>query len=818
MSQLTKDERQNIAENPFGKEVDDLRDILAGAERSLDPPGDGDNATKSLEKPRLFVAAMSRFLALVTASDVATTIASRTGGRDLLSDLAALRSRIKTGDFELDLYRPLARLLTRRATDEEIWSAIITLVQAVSRITPPTSTPQSCEDTPITHSSASQQGSEQTRRNLDTRLLEEIRYCTYRDVEGFYQKYFKDKSWTKSDEQVRKIMDGRHIHGRWKDIPQPPVQKAVMTWWCSFQEDLLADASNSYYQSTLKETVGTENRRQVDLFVKRKVRKDPKLVEEHDWRDILVIGELKQSKYDLRGTMLQISRYVRDVFSHQPTRRFVHAFTLSGTEMETWVFDRSGPYSAKTFDVHEEPEKFVQIICGYVMMSDEELGLNTFTEQAAGKQFITLPANGPCGKKRKLELEPDPIAHQRAIVCRGTAVYGAKSPRAEKRQCVVKFSWTSAARPSEADLLAKAEGRGVKGVPRLYGHKEITSISKMREGLKFDKPQKFRITSSANSSFSQSQSLTRLSKSFNQLQSSNTIGISQRKRRSTDTGEHVSKRSRSNSQRTQAINRDDSAVEGNLGNSLLKGNNEHFDDRVFRVLAITPAGKSITQFESITELLEGLRDAIKVHRSLYGEGQILHRDISENNIIIPTDPKTANGLKGMLIDLDLAKEIGKGSSGARHRTGTMEFMAIDVLSGKPHTYRHDLEAFFYVLIWLCARRGWRLPGEAHPKHSMLSRWYTGTYKEIAQNKLGDMNKGSGKGLEVILDEFPPSFECVKSLCAEIRDILFPYREGLFTGTPQDPESLYGPILTAFDSALARFRISPSDASKRVVDS
>lgn len=52
----------------------------------------------------------------------------------------------------------------------------------------------------------------------------------------------------------------------------------------------------------------------------------------------------------------------------------------------------------------------------------------------------------------------------------------------------------------------------------------------------------------------------------------------------------------------------------------------------------------------------------------------------------------------MLIDLELGKEEGKGPSGARHRTGTMEFMAIELLLGIWHTYRHDLEAFFYVLI------------------------------------------------------------------------------------------------------------------------
>lgn len=79
------------------------------------------------------------------------------------------------------------------------------------------------------------------------------------------------------------------------------------------------------------------------------------------------------------------------------------------------------------------------------------------------------------------------------------------------------------------------------------------------------------------------------------------------------------------------------------------------------------------------------------------EGNILHLDISENNIII-TNPEENGGFTGMLIDLDLVKVLGSGRSGARHQTGTMEFMAIEFLLGIHHTYRHNLESFFYVLV------------------------------------------------------------------------------------------------------------------------
>jgi serine/threonine protein kinase len=131
---------------------------------------------------------------------------------------------------------------------------------------------------------------------------------------------------------------------------------------------------------------------------------------------------------------------------------------------------------------------------------------------------------------------------------------------------------------------------------------------------------------------------------------------------------------------------------------------ESFDNRIFCCLVVSPPGRAIHEFESVLEFLEVCRDVIKGHRSLYQDGKILHRDISKNNIII-TDAEKEEDPSGMLIDLDLAKELDSGPSGARHRTGTMEFMAIEVLEGRAHTYRHDLESFFYVFLWLIIRYG-----------------------------------------------------------------------------------------------------------------
>ena len=56
--------------------------------------------------------------------------------------------------------------------------------------------------------------------------------------------------------------------------------------------------------------------------------------------------------------------------------------------------------------------------------------------------------------------------------------------------------------------------------------------------------------------------------------------------------------------------------------------------------------------------------------------------------------------KGFLIDLDMASRASEESnSRAFHRTGTFEFMDIEILmKSSRHSYRHDLESFFYVLL------------------------------------------------------------------------------------------------------------------------
>lgn len=793
MANLSQDDRNIIKEHPLHDSLDHLRDSLRNAERSYDGA-----SNQELTK------VVSKLLHALLGHDVAFTLRSKTGNGNVASESSTLFRHIQHNHFNYEQYRPLLLLvINNKASDLDIWNAVFDLIRAISQTTPPTSIPPSYNGTPITRSSAAFQGDEQTRELLEAALFWEIRTCTFRGVEGFFEKYFEGKRWSRRGNEIYNAVKGRHVDGRWTDFPDSPIEDDVWDWLFRFQNEVLTDSRNVFYRTRkTSDLTGGEASRQLDIFFKyRSKSADAK----HNWKDVLVIGEHKKSDDHFRRDILQLSGFVREVFAVQPTRHFVHSFIIFGTKVELWVFDRSGPYSSGKFDIHEEPEKFVRALAGYAMMSDEELGLDAFLQQEDGGLFVSVTED-MSGEKKRLRLEPKPFVHQRAVVCRGTTCF-----RTHDRANVVKFSWTSDKRKPEAEHLRLAHEKGVRGIANLLGYHPIASIEEMRKGLAFSEPYYFRLAS-PNSSLSSSQSLLGVSQSLGALGNVSIDEVVFGKRKS---GEHATakpqKKSRSNSQRYKLSQEYEAHQErkafqpiGEEQVSLYASKSGPFENRLFRCLVISPAGGALGGFKSIPELLNVLRDAIKAHRSLLCNGGILHRDISENNIII-TDPKQADGFVGMLIDLDLAKVLHGERSGARHQTGTMEFMAIQVLQRADHTYRHDLESFFYVLLWMCARRSWD-KGYAHrfelrPSGSMLRDWYFGSFEKIASSKLGSMH---AEGFKNILREFPRAFACVKPLCWKIRRILFlPLsKDGeLNIGTPSGPpEKLYDAIIEAFDEA------------------
>jgi serine/threonine protein kinase len=220
-------------------------------------------------------------------------------------------------------------------------------------------------------------------------------------------------------------------------------------------------------------------------------------------------------------------------------------------------------------------------------------------------------------------------------------------------------------------------------------------------------------------------------------------------------------------------------------------------DRKLYCVAIHPVGRPMQDYRTPLEVLEAFRDIVKGHQSLYIDGQILHRDVSKDNIMITSNPEEG-APKGFLIDLDVSQRLDDNNPKKPGRHGTRPFMAMGVLLGKEHTYRHDLESLFYCFLWIAISG----QGKAWPREgSKLWEWLKGGFEECALRKGGDMEP---EGLERTLDEFATEFIPHKAFAREWWRLFPPAEYGLVIGsdkTSNDPRVLSSAMLKAVEHAI-----------------
>ncbi|PCH37097.1 hypothetical protein WOLCODRAFT_167302 [Wolfiporia cocos MD-104 SS10] len=119
-------------------------------------------------------------------------------------------------------------------------------------------------------------------------------------------------------------------------------------------------------------------------------------------------------------------------------------------------------------------------------------------------------------------------------------------------------------------------------------------------------------------------------------------------------------------------------------------------------------GVAITQFCSTRELVEAIRDATieifagHLNAYLYMKSKGCIIDFDNSSFINSSETESINSFGDeLLISSDLDAEL-------KERTSTRKFIAVEQLynkSGTPitHEVRHDLESFYWVLIWIILR-------------------------------------------------------------------------------------------------------------------
>jgi hypothetical protein len=321
-------------------------------------------------------------------------------------------------------------------------------------------------------------------------------------------------------------------------------------------------------------------------------------------------------------------------------------------------------------------------------MTEKDLGISDILKVDATGRYITINSASE-SSVQNLYLEDQAIASSEDMVGEGTTCYRAKRTDSKQWDCVVKFKWRPTSKRPEEELLWLAKQRNVWGVVLIDYDRSIDHTASLRQDGQIGTYRKLR-------------------SSQNDAEGSDLGGI---------------------------INHTEETT-------------KPFENRFFTCIVTSPAGRPLETFKNRLELLEVLRDAIRAHRSLLQDAEILHQDVAASNIII-AEPQRQGDPKGLLIDLDVAMNLMVGPRTLNEVVGTRAFMSIGILKCRPHRYRHDLESFLYVFLRIVISNRDELP----PPASRLREWNHGSWEDSAKLKTSDMDKNHFA--TIILAEFFP---------------------------------------------------------------
>ncbi|KAF9064298.1 hypothetical protein BDP27DRAFT_1230692, partial [Rhodocollybia butyracea] len=164
-----------------------------------------------------------------------------------------------------------------------------------------------------------------------------------------------------------------------------------------------------------------------------------------------------------------------------------------------------------------------------------------------------------------------------------------------------------------------------------------------------------------------------------------------------------------------------------------------YEERAVHVATLEKL-ETLNTLTSTKDYAQIFYDILQIHRWLYEEAKILHRDLSPGNIMLR---RTEDKIYGVLNDFDLASSIPRtGAATSNQRTGTRPYMALDLLDDDSryfgHMYRHDLESLFYIILCFACR--YEAPGK-RCRDPPFSKWFAGTDADI----LGAKNKFITRG-------------------------------------------------------------------------
>jgi len=403
------------------------------------------------------------------------------GGRGTLSgNLGRLASVVDADDFDVTSTVSLVTHAINKAPDAIIWGTVYDLV---TESTPPPRQLPYPYQTPISFNTGSFVNTSENRKHFDDALKEELDSSLYIDVPGFFDAFFgevpnltsvADAVFSKCQEGKDSLYNEEEVG--WRDWPEDAKEEHVLKWLKELVGKFLEFARGREPIPNVRRRplgqpsqplLGSTTQRKLDVGFANDTTTSERFL--YDWSQILVPGELKSNPDADRhtSTWLDLARYAREVLTAQDTRRFVLGFTLCGSTMRLWEFDRLGGTASSSFDINIEGLQFVLAILGYLWMNEEQLGFDPTVSEVNGKRYMRITRNG---NTERLVID-DVMKRHSSVAGRATTCWKAHREGDESKQIlVIKDSWQYREREEEGELLREATVKGVVNVARYYHH------------------------------------------------------------------------------------------------------------------------------------------------------------------------------------------------------------------------------------------------------------------------------------------------------------------------------------------------------------
>ncbi|KAF5341175.1 hypothetical protein D9611_006063 [Ephemerocybe angulata] len=185
----------------------------------------------------------------------------------------------------------------------------------------------------------------------------------------------------------------------------------------------------------------------------------------------------------------QLGVYIRQIFLHQPNRRYCRALIITESKFRLFHYDRSGAFFTQALSIHRHAATFVRLVVGLSSYNEKDLGLDTnfrwkiVDGRKSAGTISTLNAEGKM-VKYTLDMDYTSTFIQHTIRGRGTMHWYATGKKGAR--VLIKDSWRSDGRTAEDTLLAQAAN--IPGVVQRIAFEDHISQTKdyRPEGFKDD--------------------------------------------------------------------------------------------------------------------------------------------------------------------------------------------------------------------------------------------------------------------------------------------------------------------------------------------